>query len=218
MHSGQGGRLDSASIEALGACRCFLHSLRSGMNENREEIDCLVPGAGRSERMGSWKPALPFGESTIIQTVVSHALQVCAGVVLVTGYRAAELALLFRDAPRVRLVENPDWPLGMFSSIRRGAGHVRTARFFIMLGDMPWTAPDVYRALLQCAPADFVYPVFDGKRGHPVLCNARVKDDVLRADPASGSMKEIAARRAVEELRWQDDSIHRDIDTMEDMA
>jgi molybdenum cofactor cytidylyltransferase len=183
-----------------------------------EDIDCLVPGAGRSERMGSWKPALPFGESTIIQTVVSRALQVCTGVVLVTGYRAAELALLFRDAPRVRLVENPDWPLGMFSSIRRGTGYVRTGRFFIMLGDMPWTGAEVYRALIQCAPADFVYPVFDGRRGHPVLCTTRVKDEVLRADPASGSMREIASRLTVQELPWEDDSIHRDIDTMEDLV
>jgi molybdenum cofactor cytidylyltransferase len=183
-----------------------------------EEIDCLVPGAGRSERMGSWKPALAFGESTIIQTVVSRALEACTRVVLVTGYRAAELALLFRDVPRVLLVENPDWPLGMFSSIRRGIGHVRTDRFFIMLGDMPWTGPDVYRRLLRCARADFVFPVFDGRRGHPVLCNARVRDEVLRADPASGSMKEIASRLTVKEIPWQDDSIHRDIDTMEDLV
>ena len=183
-----------------------------------EDVECLVPGAGRSERMGSWKPAIAFGESTIIQTVVSRALQVCAGVVLVTGYRGAELALLFRDAPRVRLVENPDWPLGMFSSIRRGVAHVRTRRFFVMLGDMPWTPPEVYRAVLQCAPADFVYPVFDGMRGHPVLCSARVKDEVLRADPAAGKMREIASRLTVEELPWKDDSIHRDIDTVEDLA
>jgi len=183
-----------------------------------EDVECLVPGAGRSERMGSWKPAIAFGESTIIQTVVSRALHVCAGVVLVTGYRGAELAFLFRDVPRVRLVENPDWRLGMFSSIRRGVAHVRTGKFFVMLGDMPWTPPEVYRALFQCAPADFVFPVFDGKRGHPVLCSARVKDEVLRADPASGSMKKIASRLTVEELSWRDDSIHRDIDAVEDLA
>ncbi len=188
------------------------------MTEMTEDVECLVPGAGRSKRMGSWKPALSFGESTIIQTVVSRAMQVSAAVVLVAGYRGAELALLFRGVPRVRVVENPDWPLGMFSSIRCGIEHVRTGRFFIMLGDMPWTGADVYRALLRCPQADFVYPVFDGKRGHPVLCGTRVKDEVLRADPASGNMREIASRLAAVELPWQDDSIHRDIDTIEDMV
>jgi molybdenum cofactor cytidylyltransferase len=167
--------------------------------------------------MGRWKPLLPFGERTIIETVVTRALRVCTRVILVTGYRAAELVLTFREEPRVHVVENPDWPLGMFSSIRRGTGHVRTGRFFITLGDMPWIGPDVYRALLRSTPADFVYPVCDGKRGHPVLCHARVKDEVLRADPATGSMREIASRLAVEEVAWKDGSIHRDIDTMEDL-
>jgi molybdenum cofactor cytidylyltransferase len=168
--------------------------------------------------MGRWKPVLPFRERTIIETVVACALQVCTRVILVTGYRAAELALLFRDVPGVHPVENPDWPRGMFSSIRQGAGHVRTGRFFIMLGDMPWARPDVYRALLRSGRADFAYPVFDGRRGHPVLCGARVKDEVRRADPGTGSMREIAMRLTVEELAWEDDSIHHDIDTMEDLA
>jgi molybdenum cofactor cytidylyltransferase len=195
-----------------------MSEMSPGATAERDDVDCLVPAAGRSERMGRWKPAIPFGESTIIQTVVSRALRVCTDVILVTGYRAADLALLFQEIPRVHLVENPDWPLGMFSSIRRGAGHVRTGRFFIMLGDMPWTGPEAYRALLQCTQSDFVYPVFDGKRGHPVLCSARVKDEVLRADPASGSMRKIASRLTVQELPWEDDSIHRDIDTMEDLV
>ena len=189
-----------------------------GANTEKEDVDCVVPAAGRSERMGRWKPVLPFAERTIIETVVACALQVCPRVILVTGYRGAELALLFRDMRQVHMVENPDWPLGMFSSIRQGTGHVRTERFFIMLGDMPWTGPDVYRALLRSAPADFAYPVFEGRRGHPVLCSARVKEEVRRADPASGSMREIASRMTVRELSWGDDSIHRDIDTVEDLA
>lgn len=189
-----------------------------GATAEKEDVDCIVPAAGRSERMGRWKPVIPFGESTIIETVVSCALQVCTRVILVTGHRAAELALLFRDMPQVHPIENPDWPLGMFSSIRQATGRVRTGRFFIMLGDMPWTGPDVYRALLRCETADFAYPVFDGRRGHPVLCSARVKDEVLRADPGRGSMKEIASRLTVKEIAWEDDSIHHDIDTMEDLV
>lgn len=184
----------------------------------REDIDCLVPAAGRSTRMGRWKPVLPFGARTIIETVVTNALRACTRVILVTGYRAAELALLFRGETRVHVVENTDWPLGMFSSIRRGTEHVRTARFFVTLGDMPWIGPAVYTALLESTPADLVYPVSDGKRGHPVLCAARVKDEVRRADPAAGSMREIASRLMVEEMPWEDDTIHRDIDTMEDLS
>lgn len=168
--------------------------------------------------MGSWKLVLPFGEATIIETVVAHALGVCARVILVTGYRAAELASLFQDEPRVHAVENPDWSLGMFSSIQRGVGCLRTGRFFVTLGDMPWILPEVYEALIRWTPADFVFPVSGGRRGHPVLCDAKVKEDVLRSDPATGSMREIASRRSVAEMAWNDDSIRHDIDTMEDFS
>jgi molybdenum cofactor cytidylyltransferase len=181
-----------------------------------EESECIVPAAGRSQRMGRWKPLLPFGHSTIIETVVAAALSVCSRVILVTGYRGDELAALYREEPRVLIVENEDWPLGMFSSIRRGVGSLSAERFFVSLGDMPWIAPGVYTALLRAPLADVVFPTFQGRRGHPVLFNKKVAAEVLRADPAVGSMRDIAAGFSFNELAWEDDTILRDIDTMED--
>jgi molybdenum cofactor cytidylyltransferase len=181
-----------------------------------EGVDCVVPAAGQSARMGAWKPVLPFGDSTIVQTVVAAALGACARVILVTGFRGAELAALFRSEPRILIVDNPDWLLGMFSSVQRGLAHVATPRFFVSLGDMPWIGPEVYQALLGADPSPVVAPVFGGFRGHPVLFDAAVRDAALRADPETGSMKEIASRFAATELPWEDDAILRDIDRMED--
>jgi len=183
-----------------------------------EKIDCLVPAAGCARRMGRWKPVLPFRGSTIIETVVARALEACARVILVTGFRGEELALLFDGKPRVLVVENTDWELGMFSSIRRGAGFVATERLFVALGDMPFVDPGVYEALRLAPAADAVFPVFGGRRGHPVLFRGTVREAVLREDPASGRMAEIASRFAVREVQWPDDTILRDIDTMEDFA
>ena len=181
-----------------------------------EEADCIVAAAGRSARMGGWKPVLAFGDATIIETVVANALAACARVILVTGYRGHELAALFHGEPRVVAIENPAWQLGKFSSIRCGVAYVRTGRFFVSLGDMPWIRPALYTALLQSPPIDAVFPVFGGRRGHPVLFSQKVKREVLAADPETGSMKDIASRLEVRELPWGDDSILRDIDTAED--
>ena len=180
------------------------------------DIDCLVPAAGRSARMGAWKPTLPFGDSTIIGTVVAAALRVCARVILVTGYRGNELCALFGADPRVTTVENPDWELGIFSSIQRGATQVRTERFFVALGDMPWIPPRAFAALRDAPAADALFPTFNGQRGHPVLFSARIIPALRASDPAAGSMREIAARFSVAELPWPDETILRDIDTMED--
>jgi molybdenum cofactor cytidylyltransferase len=182
-----------------------------------QAIECLIPAAGRSERMGRWKLVLPFEGSTIIETCVGHALRICARVLLVTGYRASELAALFAENSRVLPIENPEWERGMFSSIQRGIEKIGTERFFIALGDMPFVGNAVFNALLRCPPADAVFPVYDGRRGHPALFHERVKGEVLRADPANAKMAEIASRFSVYEMPWRDDSILRDIDREEDL-
>ena len=179
-------------------------------------MDCIVPAAGNSVRMGRWKPVLPFGDSTIVQTVVTAALDVCSRVVLVTGYRGAELAVLFKGDRRVLPVENQSWQQGMFSSIRIGALQVRTDRFFVTLGDMPWITAAMYSALLRHEKADVVFPEHGGMRGHPVLFHGRVRDAIAAADPVRGSMRAIAESFRINELHWQDDAILRDIDTEED--
>jgi molybdenum cofactor cytidylyltransferase len=182
-----------------------------------EDVDCVVLAAGGSVRMGRWKPVLPFRDSTIVQTVVAAALGACSRVVLVTGYRGAELASLFRSDPRVLSVENAAWQQGMFSSIQAGVRHVRSRRFFVTLGDMPWITVAVYRALFRQDEADVVFPSHDGVRGHPVLFHERVKEAIAAADSRDGSMRAIAESFHVDELAWPDDAILRDIDTETDL-
>ena len=183
-----------------------------------EAVDCIVPAAGGSVRMGRWKPILPFRDSTIVQTVVATALRVCSRVVLVTGYRGTELASLFEGDPRVLPVANEAWQQGMFSSIRLGVSRVRTRRFFVTLGDMPWILPEAYAALLENEEADVVFPVHGGMRGHPVLFSERVKDAIAAADPESGSMRAVVESFHVSEVQWPDDSVLRDIDTEADLS
>jgi molybdenum cofactor cytidylyltransferase len=193
--------------------------VKSGLRSrvHQEPVDCIVPAAGSSVRMGRWKPVLPFGDSTIVQTVVAAALRVCSRVVLVTGFRGPELAALFSGDPRVMAVHNDDWEQGMFSSIRAGSEHVLTPRFFVTLGDMPWIAPAVYEALLGWEGGDVVFAVHGGTRGHPVLFGDSVRAAIAAADPAAGSMREIVKMFRVGELTWPDDSVLRDVDTEQDL-
>jgi molybdenum cofactor cytidylyltransferase len=181
-----------------------------------ESADCIVPAAGASERMGRWKLFLPFRGSTIVEAVVRTALAACARVILVTGFRAEELERLFAYEPDVVAVRNPAWEKGMFSSIQRGLPLVDTDRFFVALADMPLIGAEVYHALLRSPPADAVFPVFKGERGHPVLFRTLLRGAILREDPETGSMREVARRVTAHEMPWKDDSILHDVDTPED--
>jgi molybdenum cofactor cytidylyltransferase len=163
--------------------------------------------------MSRWKPLLPFGETTIIQTVVQVALSVCARVIVVTGYRGAELSAVLEGDPRVTVAENLDWEMGMFSSLQRGVTYIDTERFFITLGDKPFIRQDVYTSLLRAGAADAVFPVFRGERGHPVLLRSAVREAMLAADANTSSMPTLLSRFVVKEIQWHDDSVVRDIDT-----
>jgi molybdenum cofactor cytidylyltransferase len=166
--------------------------------------------------MGEWKLLLPFRGSTIVQRVVEAALEACARVILVTGWRAEELEQVFAGEPRVVPVRNPRWEAGMFGSQQAGIARVRSRRFFVTPADMPLLSPAVYAALLDASPADAVFPVFGGRRGHPVLFSSATIPAVLAADPATGRLKDIARGLDCAEVQWTDDSILRDIDNRQD--
>jgi len=183
-----------------------------------EPVTCIIPAAGRSQRMGRWKPLLSFRGRAMIQAVVDVALAACSRVIVVTGYRGQDLEALLGGMPRVTAAHNPGWERGMFSSIQCGAACVETGRFFITLGDKPFIRPDVYAFLLQSPTADAVFPVFAGQRGHPVLLGRKVRDAVLAEDAGTGSMPRVISRFTVAEVPWPDDSVLRDLDTPEDYA
>ena len=190
-------------------------------------IDCLIPAAGRSTRMGNWKLMLPLAGKTVIEKVVSTALTVCARVVLVTGHRSSELHELFAGADRIIPVENLHWRTGMLSSIRCGAAAVESELFFIALADMPFLNPEVYSNLIEVARAQTAYndrvddayvPVFNRRRGHPVLLRSGTIRKIQKSDAETSAMHEIMHRIKTHELAWRDDTIHRDLDTPGDYS
>ncbi len=147
-------------------------------------IYAVVLAAGESRRMGEAKQLLPFGGKTVLQTVVDRLLLTRAdGVLVVLGCKQEEIrqTILDRD---IRIVLNPDYREGMFSSVRSGISalpHDATA-FVICLGDQPWVDPDVVDRLIQVhlkSGRGIVIPTCNGKRGHPTLISIHYRDEIL---------------------------------------
>ncbi len=183
------------------------------------EIDCLIPAAGFSSRMGKWKPMLPYKNKTIIETVVENAFSLCSRVILVTGYKGTELEKLYRDNKNVIPVRNNNFERGMFSSIQTGMPLIQADWFFITMGDMPEIKKPLYTTLLctlETNPSiDIVRPLFNGKRGHPVLLKKNVVQTIL-SEPADSEMKNVFTHHRVLELPLDLPESFKDIDTEED--
>jgi len=168
---------------------------------SRSEVlpyDCLMPGAGLSRRMGTWKPLLEYRTRPLIFSSVDNALSACERVILISGHRAEELEKLcaeeYAGSQRVECVRNPQYERGMFSSIQTGAAHIRSRWFFVSLGDMPEVPKELYFKLAEMAAQseeyDIIRPVFQERPAHPVLLRHSVVKSI-RSMPADANMQQV---------------------------
>jgi len=142
-------------------------------------ISAIVLAAGRSERMGTPKMSLPWGETTVIGKVVSTLLgsQVDQVVVVTGGGRTEVEAALGRLPPGlpVRSVHNPHYAAGeMLSSLQVGIAALgeSVVATLIALGDQPQMEEQVVTAIISAYRqngAGLVVPSYQMRRGHPML-------------------------------------------------
>jgi len=142
-------------------------------------ISAIVLAAGRSERMGTPKMSLPWGETTVIGKVVSTLLgSQVDQVVVVTGGGRAEVEAALRRLPPglpVRSVHNPHYAAGeMLSSLQVGIAALgeSVVATLIALGDQPQMEEQVVTAIISAYRqngAGLVVPSYQMRRGHPML-------------------------------------------------
>lgn len=187
-------------------------------------ISAIILSAGYSSRMGEFKPLLPLGGATAIERAV--ALFRGAGlddIRVVVGHRADELLpLLSRMA--VRPVVNERYREGMFSSIVAGVASLEddVEAFFLLPVDIPLVRKGTVNALLRAyrnGDNGIVYPVCNGRRGHPPLIAARYRDEILEWNGECG-LKPVLARNDDDSLDVEtgDEGILNDMDTPGDYA
>jgi molybdenum cofactor cytidylyltransferase len=177
--------------------------------------EAIIPCAGLSSRMGTWKPLLPYRGKPLVEHAVANALTVCSRIILVTGYRGEELEALFEQNPRVVCSLNRDYRLGMFSSIRTGAASVTADRFFVAMGDMPEIPPRLYRLLLSEHNCDVVRPRYRSIPAHPVLFAAEAAGYILSL-PDDADMGRVLRAFELREIEVDEPGSIRDIDTAEE--
>ena len=148
------------------------------------EICALIAAAGLSRRMGSFKPLLPLGDSTVIENTVSRVLACAEHTVVVIGYNGDRVRTALRGfGSRVKYVFNPDFACtDMLRSVQLGAAALPACQaFFLLPGDMPAVSPDTLRALLDARQqgGTLIFPTVAGRRTHPPLVDASLIPEIL---------------------------------------
>lgn len=188
-------------------------------------ISAIVPAAGLSSRMGGPlpKPLLPWGSTTIIQTIVSTLDRAGADeIIVVTGHRQDLLAAALAETS-ARCVFNPAYTSGeMLASIQVGlaAADPAAAGVLLALADQPQielaTVQQVLAAFAVSAGKALVIPSYAMRRGHPILLPRRLWPAVL-ALPAGDALRTVIQRHADEIVYVTVDtpSVLADLDTPE---
>jgi molybdenum cofactor cytidylyltransferase len=184
-------------------------------------VAAILLAAGRSRRMGAFKPLLPFGDRTVITSCLTHLSD--AGVreiVVVLGHRADEVREHLQNA-NVAFALNDDPASEMGVSIARGVEQLSedADALLIALVDHPAVSGDTIKTIVDAwvEGAQFVQPEFNGRGGHPVLINLKYRHDLMHLDPQKGLRALFDAHRdQVRRLPVDSPFVARDMDTWED--
>ncbi len=188
-------------------------------------IEALVLAAGFSSRMSKNKLLLELAGRKVIQHTLDRVFASnIDGITLVVGHQKEQLQQELVHA-RVEIVENEYFRQGMSTSIKAGIQYLisrpeKIDAVLILPGDMPLVKPGTINRLLQVyadTSSLAVVPVYQGRRGHPVLFNNRLFDKLLKLSGDTGG-REILRKYADHVCRVEvnDPGIHVDIDTWED--
>ena len=173
--------------------------------------------------MGAFKPLLPFGAKTVIQTCIDNIRSGgVQGVVVVApeGPRSAELKAHLQDS-KITIAVNPDPDSEMSASIACGVLAVleTTKAVVIIPVDHAAVLGDVVGALIRTwnQGALLVKPTVGGRAGHPVLIDLAFRDDLLSLDPKRGLKGFFTEHQdQVRRVEVNSNYIARDMDTWDD--
>jgi len=147
------------------------------------KLAAVVLAAGKSERMGRNKLLLKVDGRPILDLLLT-ALDVSPvnEVFVVLGHRLEELRAIV-EAHGAEAVFNPDYEEGMTSSFKAGLRQVSAEAAFLVLGDQLGLEAELLETMAVTMELDpealIVSPVYQGRRGHPVLFRRALFAEIL---------------------------------------
>lgn len=177
------------------------------------KCDAVVLAAGYSSRTGTNKMALVIENKTVLSRVIDTLLDVCGKIVVVGGHNFETIKTITDKYKKVKLVENKNYHLGMFSSVKCGVSEM-TDDFFLIPGDYPVVKKSTY-LMLKKGRGEFIVPVYKGRGGHPVLIKKKLIKTIAE-EPVESNLKALRKKCDTEFIEVNDEGILMDVDTQED--
>lgn len=179
------------------------------MNIPSHNTAAIVLAAGSSSRMkdGQHKLLLPLGN----RPVLAHVLRTVQSsqarpIMLVLGREAAQVRAQIAEEleqTTTTVIENSAYQQGMSTSLHAGLTALQTATpdidsAIVLLGDQPLMTAEIIDTLIRTrrtTGASIVAPLYQGKRGNPVLFAASLFPELLTVTGDEGGRSVIERHR-----------------------
>ena len=185
-------------------------------------ITGILLAAGGARRFGSQKLVAVFDGAPVVCHGANALRAAADDLIFVVGNEGDAVRRALRDVS-AHLVENPDWSLGLSTSIKRGVEAVSDSceAIVLALGDQPQLSAAVARAVIQRfreTAKPIVSASYRGVRAHPVLF-ARSYFERLRGLRGDAGARLLIERSGADVSYVEIDAASPpDIDTPEDLA
>ena len=182
----------------------------------------IILAAGESKRMGFPKMILSINGKTMIENVIDHVAESDSDAILVVlGAGSGKLIDIVKKYD-VKYCYNENYREGMLSSVRCGFKNLPLdiEAVLVFQGDQPLISPALINSLIReyrSSGKGIVIPVYDGKRGHPLLLDHRYREQIDKLDPDEG-LRSITSLYPgdILEVKTDDKGILLDFDTYDD--
>jgi molybdenum cofactor cytidylyltransferase len=174
-------------------------------------LAAVILSGGASSRMGSPKALLPYQGRPFLE----HLLEVTAHREIgarrvVLGAHAEPIAKAIQ-LKADEVVVNEEWEKGQLSSIQAAIRTLPpgTDGILLCLIDHPLISSALVQDLIEQfykTKKPIVLPLYEGRRGHPVIFSAALYDELLRAPLETGARAVVWAHHAdVEEVHTNEE-------------
>lgn len=216
--------ISALEFTALQLLKCVTQAVEGEFLATRGSISdfaAVILAAGMSRRMGQPKMLLPLDGGTLLQQIVRTYLEILrpSQIIVVTGFESERISASIA-ALNVLIHHNPEFEAGMLSSVKLGILGAKAIcqHCFLALGDQPFISAATLRSLAAShleAGADLSQPVYQGKRGHPLVISSDSFDEI-QSLPENATLKTFVDSHPVNAVETDDAFVLNDVDTPSD--
>lgn len=164
-------------------------------------LAAIILSGGASRRMGSPKALLSYQGRPFLEHLLDVAHHPKIGVRRIVLGADAEPIAKEVDLAQGEIVINEEWEKGQLSSLQAALRSLppRTDGAILLLIDHPLISSTLVDELIETfykSGKPIVLPVYDGRRGHPVIFSSALYEELLYAPPETGARSVVWAHSA----------------------